>query len=199
MIDKSYFDEEYFTKDTKSNYGPYGPAHDLSQRCREIVGKYNPKRLLDVGCAYGFFVAQFRMWGIDAYGIDISPYAIKMGSQMNFYAGKFNESKKNIDQNKDPYVTINGYIFEADAQQIPFPDNFFDLLVSWDVLEHIPEENIPKVAKELNRLSTRQYHSIATKVFNWDKDKSHVTIKPLSWWKQYLPNAELHGSEGEGR
>jgi SAM-dependent methyltransferase len=196
-ITKEYFDEEYFTKGTKSNYGPYEIAYDTFERCNDIVERFNPKRILDVGCAYGFFVAQFRMMGIDAYGIDASHYAIETGRNTLFCVGKYDESKKDLVNNKDYKIDLNGYLFEAEAQKIPFPDKFFDMVVSWDTLEHIPEENIPEATKEIIRVGKKQYHMIGTKKYSWDKDESHITIKPLSWWKHYLPNAELHGSIGE--
>ena len=196
-IDKSYFDEEYFTKGTKSNYGPYQIAEDLNERCWAIAERFKPKRLLDLGCALGFFVAQFRMYGIDAYGIDVSHYAIEIGKKLNFYAGKYSEDKKDLSKNQDYSIGLDRYLFEASATDIPFPDKFFDLVVSWDVLEHIPEKDISKAMSELNRVAVKQYHSIATEVFDYDKDKSHITIKPLEWWQQFLPDAELHGSKGE--
>jgi len=46
-------------------------------------------------------------------------------------------------------------------------------------------------------LATGQRHVIETKSEDWDKDKSHITIKPISWWKTYFPDSELFGSLGE--
>ncbi len=190
-IDKSFFDKEYFMDGTKSNYGPYQIADDCYERCVQIVEKYHPKRLLDVGCAMGFFVAQFRFLGVDAYGIDISNFAIETGKNLSFYAreegGSENESS-----------TLQKYLFEAGATSIPFPDKFFDLVVSWDTLEHIPEECVIKAIKEVERVGERQFHVIATKSEEWDKDKSHVTIKPISWWRDHFSsNPDLFGSSGE--
>lgn len=169
----SYFDKDYFIGGNKSNYYYYGVADDMVSRCLEIIEKYHPKRLLDIGCAYGYFVGTFRKNGVDAYGIDISEFAIEQACE---------EAKR--------------YIFKAKAQDIPFPDNFFDLIVSWDTLEHIPEQDLPKATSEINRVGQRQRIVIATEILLGDKDKSHVIIKPLEWWKKYLPNADLFGSTG---
>lgn len=41
-----------------------------------VVAEVGPKRTLDVGCAKGFLVEALRDRGIEAFGIDISEYAI---------------------------------------------------------------------------------------------------------------------------
>ena len=190
MIDKSFFDHEYFMDGTKSNYGPYQIADDCFDRCIQIISKYHPNRLLDVGCAMGFFVAQFRFLGVDAYGIDISPFAIEVGKKLSF------QNKPKFGENLTA-MSLEKYLFEAEAKKIPFPNKFFDLVVSWDTLEHIPEKDILKVSKELNRVGEKQYHCIGTEILPTDKDKSHITIKPISWWAKVLTTADLIGSKGE--
>lgn len=172
MINKDFFDKDYFVGGTKSHYYQYGIAEDMIKRCHEIAVKYSPKRLLDFGCAYGYFVEQFRRMEIDAYGVDVSNYAISQSP-------------------------VPRYVFETDGIHIPFPNNFFDLTVSWDVLEHIPEEHLDTVVSELNRVSQRQWHIIATVPNPVDKDKSHVTMHPLYWWKEKLPAADLQSSSDE--
>jgi SAM-dependent methyltransferase len=44
---------------------------------QRMIDYLHPGRVLDAGCAMGFLVEAFRDRGIDAYGIDISEYAIK--------------------------------------------------------------------------------------------------------------------------
>ena len=41
-----------------------------------IVCDLHPKTVLDAGCAMGYLVAALRDRGVEAYGIDISEYAI---------------------------------------------------------------------------------------------------------------------------
>ena len=41
-----------------------------------IVKRINPETVLDAGCAMGFLVEGLRNRGVQAYGIDISQYAI---------------------------------------------------------------------------------------------------------------------------
>ena len=42
----------------------------------QIKEKYRPKTVLDAGCAMGLLVAALRDLGVEAYGVDLSEYAI---------------------------------------------------------------------------------------------------------------------------
>ena len=76
---------------------------------------------VDYGCAKGFLVNALRIIGCDAYGEDISEYAVE-----------------NCHPNVRDYVSLPN-------------DNVYDLLICKDVLEHIPEENIPDVLQQFKR------------------------------------------------
>lgn len=92
--------------------------------------RYPRGHLLDVGCSSGNFIweAQLRYWSVQ--GLEISEDAAEQGRQsrnLNIITGELDE---NI-----------------------FPEESFDVVTAWDVLEHIPKpnefmENINKVLKE---------------------------------------------------
>jgi 2-polyprenyl-3-methyl-5-hydroxy-6-metoxy-1,4-benzoquinol methylase len=44
---------------------------------QRIIEQSEPKTALDAGCAWGFLVEAFRKRGVEAYGVDISEYAIQ--------------------------------------------------------------------------------------------------------------------------
>ena len=86
------FDENYFDGETEAGMNGYhrSPINDpaiplahaddfglthwaLFQKHRNL---FDNKTVLFVGCAKGFDVEDFRQLGVDAYGIDISSYAI---------------------------------------------------------------------------------------------------------------------------
>jgi SAM-dependent methyltransferase len=73
-------------------------------------------KVLDVGCATGFFleIAQERGW--DVYGVELSTYAARL-------------SQKKFGKN----------IFNGTLEAACFADNEFDLIALSDLLEHIPE------------------------------------------------------------
>ena len=45
---------------------------------------------------------------------------------------------------------------EADARALPFPDASFDVVVSLDMVEHVPPEDRPVVRAELSRVAARR-------------------------------------------
>lgn len=130
----------------------------------EEVKPYAPKRMLDVGCGIGYFVKYCRDQGIEAYGIDFAP-ALK----------------------EHWWRQLSWYII-ADAKNIPFSDNYFDLVFSSDFFEHIPEEEIEQVAKEMLRVSKNVVAKIAfeNKSLHDHQLDYHCTNKPQSWWKRKL-------------
>jgi ubiquinone/menaquinone biosynthesis C-methylase UbiE len=88
-------------------------------------------RILDVGCANGKdFVQFFRDYhNLEIYGIDIKDYGI---------------------------IQNNFSFVKCDAESIPFENDYFDLVISIGVLEHIkPIEKLSKIISEINRVSKK--------------------------------------------
>jgi SAM-dependent methyltransferase len=121
-------------------------------------------RFLDIGCAAGQLVAQATELSIDAYGLELSNYALKKAT-----AGSF---------------------VQADAQCLPFRDMSFDVVSVLEVVEHIPEperalQECYRVLKEdgILLLSTpseqgQSYH----KVQGGYLEPTHVSERaPASW------------------
>ena len=60
---------------------PYDRSHPhwlafFGNIAEQIVRSFRPRRVLDVGCGKGFLVECLRDGGVEAYGFDISEYAI---------------------------------------------------------------------------------------------------------------------------
>ena len=77
--DANFFEEQYLNGDN-SNYGEsYFSEEKIKAKrnfCSEIMLNLNPKRVLEIGCAYGYHVKFFNEIGVEAHGVDISNYAI---------------------------------------------------------------------------------------------------------------------------
>jgi SAM-dependent methyltransferase len=71
-------------------------------------------RLLDVGCGCGWSTAAFAEAGYEATGMDLNPNAFEPSpsEHFSFQAGS--------------------------AMEIPFPDSSFDVVVTYQCLEHVP-------------------------------------------------------------
>lgn len=73
----------------------------------------------------------------------------------------------------------------ADASNLPFKDNSFVWITAFDVLEHIPENQIIKTLQEFKRVAqcfcfSISYRDSITRAS--DGSTLHPTVKPESWW-----------------
>lgn len=83
-------------------------------------------KLLDVGCAAGFFLEVAREQGFVAQGLDISDFAVKIAQSRGHQ------------------------VIKSDLVNSKLPANSFDLVTMWDLLEHVefPDQNL-KMAHRL--------------------------------------------------
>ena len=122
----------------------------------DAIMKLSPTSVLDVGCGRGFLVRKLNDYGVYTLGVDFSDYAVK---------------KK-----------LSDAVFLADAKKIPFGGKSFDLVVSTDFFEHIPEEDIDKVYSEMKRVSNRVAARIAMLPESPKVNEYHLTIRDRGWW-----------------
>lgn len=172
----SIYNEDYFECGSIlgiSGYINYSWMPELTIRmAHHLIQNLNIKRdetVLDYGCAKGFLVKALRLLDIQASGVDVSQYAI---SEAPHQVSQFCHHITGVDDES---------CYETN----------YDWLISKDVFEHIDEQ-------DLNILLTKAQDSIR-KMFvaiplgkesaegfvipNYDQDITHITIKPLQWWK----------------
>lgn len=110
---------DYYDKGMKNNFFQWF----WHKRCfkmiiREIRKLKANGRVLDLGCHSGDLTDLVRQAGeFESYGIDISSAAIDYG--------------------KKRYKDIN-FICADFSLGVSFPDNYFDVVTAFDVLEHVP-------------------------------------------------------------
>lgn len=168
---KKYYDRDYFESGNKSNYKNYSKGFNYHrnrirdyQRAIHLILNFRPKRVLDIGCAFGYVVMALRSLRVEAYGVDISEYAI----------------------NSAP-LKVKSFIQLADISNLPFDNNYFDLVVSYDTLEHVPASELSDVLKDIKRVSSNNlYFEIYTdklinRIFKVN-DVSHVSVYNDSFW-----------------
>lgn len=109
---------------------------EYSRRNEEVIKLANPvpgKKILDVGCAWGYSAMRLKLMGVEAYGVDIDKKALEFGRRVAEYNG---------------YKVNLRY---ANAKTLPFLDNFFDDIICVETLEHIPVEDRLRALEEMKR------------------------------------------------
>lgn len=127
------YGRQYFDGDRKYGYGGYRYDGRWMPVAQEIVKQYNlmpGDRVLDVGCAKGFLVFDLYQYGMEAFGLDISRYALR---------------------NCPPAVV--GRLHRGSANLLPFPDASFDLALSINTLHNLDRDDCVIALRELQRVS----------------------------------------------
>ncbi len=90
---------------------------------RAAIGEVHGLRTLEVACGRGGFVRALVRNGAQAWGLDFSMAALQIGKQRSLQSD-----------------SESGAVFvQGDAYALPFPDNSFDILVSCETIEHLPD------------------------------------------------------------
>lgn len=181
-MDDALYGEGYFEHADGSNYTAYGDDPGWRITARIMAEHVKPRATVgEVGCAKGFYVQAAREQGLLAVGVDISRYAV---SQCPPAAA--------------PYVDL------GDAAELPWRDNSLDVVCSWEMLEHVPEEWIVPVLMEMGRVlksGGTMWHRIALEDaeedHHHDDDVTHVLIRTESWWRRLFEEMGLRRHKEE--
>ncbi len=164
----SLFDKHYFNGGGKvggyahEGYWDY-PVHWLTF---DKVMEFNPKSVLEIGAARGYMVKRFNDAGIRSKGLEISHHC--------------------------QLTRVTNDVIEWDICNTPWPfhDKEFDLAFSTAVFEHIPEEHLPNIIKELERVTNRGIHGIDFGENDDGFDKTHCTLRTKEWWAEKMPMSQ---------
>lgn len=176
-LDASFYDREYYMgkkggfvyKRSKSLWGRISKF--LSNYYKALTIKFflKPKTVLDVGCGTGQLVKQLRVLGIDAYGVEISKDALEMADS-----------------------DIKPFLKKGDIIDIPYKNNEFDLVMTFDVLEHVERAKIRRAIEETIRVSKKYiFHKVYTRENLWIRwfhghDMSHISIFSKRRWMKFF-------------
>lgn len=131
----------------------------VNLRFLDKTGLLHPRlKALEVGCGTATLTEQLYRQGLDIHACDISQVAIDRASQ------------------KYPHLALS----VQTAEQLPFDDGQFDLVLSFDVMEHLfePDRHLSEVRRVLkpggyylletpNKWLNQLYETVSTKSFNW--------------------------------
>lgn len=144
-------------------------AEDFSRKRERIWEEFDflkskvvsGEKVLDLGCGNGRFIEFFKKQGIEYFGVDNSERLIEIAKKRH----------------------PEGNFQVADSFNLPFPDNFFDKIISIAVLHHIPSYGKrTEFLKEAKRILKPKGVLILTVWYLWQKKTA---------WKLLLQNIFL--------
>ncbi len=144
------------------------------------------KKVLDIGCGAGWSTEQFVRTGSEVTAIDLTPKAVE------------------ITKRRFELYNLPGTILEADAENLPFPDNHFDFVLAWGVLMHTPDtekavDEIWRVLKPGGRAAAMIYNKDSFKwwYFIWF-GKGIMRLQLFKYSQQGLADRFTDGAYQEG-
>jgi SAM-dependent methyltransferase len=153
------FSEQFFDGNRLFGYGGYHyhPRFwtDTVRRFRDFYQLPAHASILDVGCAKGFMLHDFRQLLPEANlaGIDVSRYAIERAMP-----------------------SVREDVQVANAESLPFPDQSFDLVISINTVHNLDLAGCRQAIREIQRVSRRD--AFIT-VDAWRNEEEHQRL--LKW------------------
>ncbi len=175
------FGKEFFDGDRLVGYGGYkydGRWVSVVERFRDYYGLTSEDSILDIGCAKGFMLYDFRQVipGIEVAGIDISQYAIDNAME-----------------------SIKPFVMVANAKELSFPDKSFDLVISINTVHNLPLEECRQAIREIGRVGKKSF-LVVDSFRNLEEEKrmrmwnlTGITILSVDEWKQLFVEAGYTG------
>jgi len=134
----------------------------------ERYGRLEGQRILDVGCGLGTYVKKLRTFSGDVYGVDLDPEKVA-------------QAQRELDN-----------IYLAPAEELPFEDGYFDVVLLHEVLEHVENDRaavceayrVTKVGGRIVIFVPNRLYPFETHGVYW-RGEYHFGNIPLV---NYLPN-----------
>ena len=146
----------WFNELSKMRFGIYYPYLNHDAEFQDHYGE----DILEIGCGAGTDSVEFAKYGANVTAVDLGEDQVAMT--------KLNMCLHDIESPN---------VFQADAENLPFPDNTFDYVYSFGVLHHTTDTQ-----KAINE------------VFRVLKPDGHATIMLYArGWKHYIKRCLIHG------
>ena len=153
----SNFGEDYYMHGGCG--GPYTQYREFFHGIAErIVADFAPTSVLDAGCAFGYLVEALRELGVEAYGIDISTYAINQ-----------------VSEDVRPYCKVAS-LLEDLPDDMP---HHYDLVTNIEVLEHLHEKESLSALAKLCTLTERIVFSSTPDDIT---EPTHYNVRLSEYW-----------------
>ncbi len=155
----NYYDEDYYTHYGNEGDAPYRRGESqwetfFAMLARRIAEDLQPDSVLDAGCAIGFLVEALRNRGIDAWGLDVSEWAISQ-----------------VPGSIKPYCSVASLTDEINGH--------FDLVTMIEVIEHLPDSVAEPVIANIARHAESVLLSSTSDGF---EEATHINVRTPDHW-----------------
>ena len=177
------YGKEFFDGDRKHGYGgfSYNPRfwQPVIPDMIEHFGLKAGMKVLDIGCAKGFMLHDMQelIPGIELCGVDVSTYAIEHSLE-----------------------TVKSILSVADAKELPFDDNSFDVVISINTIHNLDRNDCAIALKEIERvgkgkafITVDAYRNEAEKQRMMEWALTAKTIMSVDEWKLFFKEAGYTG------
>lgn len=182
---KNLFNKDYYTNGIAKGISCYENYRWIPELTYPMANSFynflNLKKnlsVLEFGCAHGFLVKCLKDFGVNAYGLDISEYAIKNCP---------NDISKRL-------ATIKNNNVKKAIQKTNFKNKYFEWTISKDVFEHIKASELKPLLKQISIISKKLFVIVPLgdnskyRIKQYHLDKTHIIIKNENWWIQLFEN-----------
>lgn len=147
---KEYGTKEYWDEISDKRYNLYYPFF------KKIMGfnDFRGKKLLEIGIGVGTDILEYAKGGAIVTGVDLTQSAVDTVTE------------------RFKLYRMEGVFKIGDAENLPFDDNTFDIVISWGVLHHTP--NTEKCIEEVERVLKKSGESI---ILLYAKGWKHYAIR----------------------
>lgn len=164
VFNKHYFDGG------RGGWGGYGGGGYMDFPVHHVIARHvldrKPESVLELGCGRGYILKRLQDAGLKAWGIEVSRHC--------------------------HLTRVCSDIWEWDLCNTPWSmrdnpvriaDGHFDLCFSIGVLDHLSENDLPAVIREMTRTCKRGLHGVDVGP-KTDGDKTRLACHPVEWWQE---------------
>ncbi len=177
------FAYDYFDGDRNHGYGGFTYQERFWKPViPDLISHFklsNESRVLDVGCAKGFFLhdLQLALPGVDVRGIDISEYAIENSIE-----------------------SVRSNVSVGDARDLKFEDDTFDLVISINTVHNLDRQDCAKALTEIQRVSGgKSFITVDAYRNELERERMEawnltaLTMMSVSEWKEFFKEVGYDG------
>lgn len=166
---KEVYTREYF--DSRPNLDDDLNRGHFHEYAKWLARTFHFDTLADIGCGHGNMIINLHNLGKKVTGVDISPLILDV----------VNQKCPDIEtvQDEMPHLPALG-------------DRKFDVVVCYQVLEHLTEEDALAAIRRMYELCNRHVIlSICTDLVKGAEDSTHILLRPRQWWIEKLQHEFL--------